>query len=168
MIGTGTMDTEAGRIRFATERDRLVALTFDEQWARHALMLGPDARQRPVSTPVAARLRDYFDGDLDALDRIQVAPEGTAFHQAVWAAMREISPGRTATYAELATRVGSPGAARAVGTACASNPIWIAVPCHRVVRTGGGLGGYGGGLDRKRWLLAHEQRHATVTAAAVG
>jgi methylated-DNA-[protein]-cysteine S-methyltransferase len=114
---------------------------------------------------VRDRLTAYFDGDTDALDAIEVAPEGTLFKQLVWKALREVRAGETISYGELARRVGAPGAARAVGTANATNPICLIIPCHRVIRTGGELGGYGFGLDRKRWLLAHEARPGGLFAA---
>lgn len=102
-------------------------------------------------------LVEYFAGDVDALDRIATEPEhGTAFQRAVWKHLREIPAGTTISYGELADRVGRPSASRAVGMANASNPIALIVPCHRVIRTGGALGGYAYGLDYKRWLLAHE------------
>ena len=100
----------------------------------------------------------YFAGDIDALDALAVAPQGTEFRQRVWKELREIRAGTTVSYGELAARVGAPGAARAVGTANATNPICLVIPCHRVVRAGGALGGYGFGIERKRWLLAHEER----------
>jgi O-6-methylguanine DNA methyltransferase len=103
-------------------------------------------------------LSAYFAGDIDALDTIAVAPQGTEFRQRVWKELREIRAGFTVSYGELAARVGAPGAARAVGTANATNPICLVIPCHRVVRAGGALGGYGFGVDRKRWLLGHETR----------
>jgi O-6-methylguanine DNA methyltransferase len=108
------------------------------------------------SSGVHLALAAYFAGEVDALDSITTAPHGTAFKQAVWKALREVAAGTTVSYGELAARVGAPGAARAVGTANATNPICLIIPCHRVIRTGGGLGGYGFGLERKRWLLAHE------------
>jgi methylated-DNA-[protein]-cysteine S-methyltransferase len=117
------------------------------------------------SSGVHGALAAYFAGDCDALDAIEVAPEGTLFKQLVWKALREVHAGETISYGELAARVGAPGAARAVGTANATNPICLIIPCHRVIRTGGGLGGYGGGLDRKRWLLAHEARPGGLFAA---
>jgi methylated-DNA-[protein]-cysteine S-methyltransferase len=104
-----------------------------------------------------ARLDAYFAGDLRALDAIAVDTGGTAFQRAVWAALRRIPPGTTRSYADVAREIGAPGAVRAVGAANGANPVAIVVPCHRVVRTGGALGGYGGGLERKRWLLAHEK-----------
>lgn len=102
-------------------------------------------------------LAAYFAGEVDALDRIATEPEhGTVFQREVWKHLREIPAGTTVSYGELAERVGRPSASRAVGMANASNPIALIVPCHRVVRTGGALGGYAYGLDYKRWLLAHE------------
>jgi methylated-DNA-[protein]-cysteine S-methyltransferase len=111
---------------------------------------------RRDSSGVHLALAAYFGGEVDALDAIAVAPQGTEFKQSVWKLLREVPAGTTVSYGELAARVGAPGAARAVGTANATNPICLIIPCHRVIRTGGALGGYGFGLDRKRWLLAHE------------
>jgi methylated-DNA-[protein]-cysteine S-methyltransferase len=118
------------------------------------------------SAGVRDKLAAYFAGDCDALDTIDVAPEGTLFKQLVWKALREVHAGETISYGELAARVGAPGAARAVGTANATNPICLIIPCHRVVRSGGGLGGYGFGVDRKQWLLAHEAKPGGLFAAA--
>jgi O-6-methylguanine DNA methyltransferase len=127
---------------------------------RTAGFLGP--RAAPRRLPEAERVRDllaaYFAGDTDALDEIAVAPEGTVFKQLVWKALREVRAGSTISYGELAARVGAPGAARAVGTANATNPICLVIPCHRVVRAGGEIGNYGFGVDRKRWLIDHEAR----------
>jgi O-6-methylguanine DNA methyltransferase len=111
---------------------------------------------RRDSSGVHLALAAYFAGEVDALDAIRCEPQGTEFKQQVWKLLREVRAGTTVSYGELAARVGAPGAARAVGTANATNPICLIVPCHRVIRTGGGLGGYGFGLERKRWLLAHE------------
>lgn len=109
---------------------------------------------------VADRIDAYFDGDIDAIDTVAVDAAGTPFQRAVWAALRRIPPGETASYAEIAAAVGRPLAVRAVGTANAHNPTALVVPCHRVIRSDGTIGGYGGGLDRKRWLLTHEAAHA--------
>jgi methylated-DNA-[protein]-cysteine S-methyltransferase len=106
---------------------------------------------------VADKLRAYFDGDVDALDEIAAEPSGTAFQRDVWKRLREIPAGSTWSYGELARRVGRPNAARAVGLANASNPIALIVPCHRVIRSGGAIGGYGFGVELKRWLLDHER-----------
>ncbi len=83
---------------------------------------------------------------------------GTAFQQRVWQALREIPAGATASYADIARRIGEPGAARAVGRACGANPVAVAIPCHRVVRTDGGLSGYRWGVERKRALLDRERQ----------
>lgn len=103
-------------------------------------------------------IRQYFAGDLAALDPIAVATGGTDFQKSVWASLREIKAGETTSYGALARRVGRERSYRAVGKANNENPIAIVVPCHRVIGQNGDLVGYGGGLPRKRWLLAHEAR----------
>jgi len=112
---------------------------------------------------VIAQLRAYFEGTLTQFD-LPLSPRGTEFQRTVWAGLREIPYGQTISYGGLADRLGRPGAARAVGLANGRNPISIIVPCHRVVGSSGDLTGYGGGLDRKRRLLALEA--ARVPAAA--
>jgi methylated-DNA-[protein]-cysteine S-methyltransferase len=104
----------------------------------------------------AAALRAYLDGDLSALERVRVDAGGTPFQARVWAALRRIPAGATASYGDIARAVGAPRAVRAVGRANALNPVSLVIPCHRVVRSDGELCGYAGGLPRKRWLLAHE------------
>ncbi len=113
-------------------------------------------RPGPGASGVLQALVAYFDGDLDALSRIRVDVQGTSFQERVWKLLREIPPGATRSYGDLADDLGMPGAARAVGMANASNPVGVIVPCHRVVRSTGEIGGYAGGVERKRWLLAHE------------
>lgn len=112
-----------------------------------------DADARRIEDDLAA----YFAGDLLALDRIEVLTGGTAFQRDVWSALRTISAGTTTSYSSLAARIGRPSATRAVGLANGSNPVAIVVPCHRVIGANNTLTGYGGGLDRKRWLLEHER-----------
>jgi methylated-DNA-[protein]-cysteine S-methyltransferase len=113
-----------------------------------------------TSQPVPAIIRDslaaYFAGNLHAIDSIPVATPGTPFQRRVWSELRSIPAGQTISYGTLARRIGSPAAVRAVGLANGANPIAIVVPCHRVIGADGSLTGYGGGLARKRWLLAHE------------
>jgi methylated-DNA-[protein]-cysteine S-methyltransferase len=115
---------------------------------------------RPARNPagLSAVLRAYFDGELAAIDRLCVATGGTDFQKSVWRALRTIPCGETITYAMLAERVGRPKAIRAAGHANGDNPISVVVPCHRVIGTNGSLTGYGGGIARKRWLLAHERQ----------
>lgn len=103
------------------------------------------------------QLRAYFAGELRDFE-LPLAAQGTPFQQGVWRELRAIPYGETISYGELARRVGQPAAARAVGLANGRNPIAIVVPCHRVIGANGSLTGYGGGLARKRWLLAHESR----------
>ena len=113
--------------------------------------------QCPDPGGVSSALKAYFDGELTAIDGLAVCADGTPFQQTVWRALRDIPCGQTISYSTLARRIGRPTAVRAVGLANGSNPVGIVVPCHRVIGANGTLTGYGGGLDRKRWLLAHER-----------
>lgn len=112
---------------------------------------------------VRGQLDEYFGGERTDFD-LELAPSGTAFQQRVWAALREIPYGRTASYGEIARRIGSPTSSRAVGLANGRNPISIIVPCHRVIGASGKLVGYGGGLDRKRALLELESAVLATSA----
>ena len=105
---------------------------------------------------ISELLKDYFDGDISAINGIKVSQPGATFSQAAWKAMRKIAPGKTWSYSDLAEKAGSPAAVRAAGSACANNAIMLVVPCHRVVKTGGALGNYAYGVDKKQWLLSHE------------
>jgi methylated-DNA-[protein]-cysteine S-methyltransferase len=105
-----------------------------------------------------AQLTEYFAGERATFE-LPLAAEGTGFQHKVWNALCEIPYGETISYGELARRIGQPSAARAVGLANGSNPLPIVVPCHRVIGADGSLTGFGGGIERKRWLLAHEARH---------
>jgi len=139
----------------------LCALEFEDHDARmqNFLARAYPAHERidgvaPGAIKVA--LERYFAGEFAALDPLEVALQGTAFQQQVWHALRRIAPGTTTSYGGLAASLGKAGASRAVGLANGSNPIAIVVPCHRVIGADGALTGYGGGIARKRWLLAHE------------
>jgi methylated-DNA-[protein]-cysteine S-methyltransferase len=138
----------------------LVALEFDAppgQTRERLLRRFPDAGfVECAGTPAAAALRRYFHGELDALTGLAADAGGTAFQARVWDALRDIAPGHTLSYGALARRLGQPRAVRAVGLANGQNPVAVVIPCHRVIGTDGSLVGYGGGLERKRWLLAHE------------
>lgn len=103
---------------------------------------------------ISELLKDYFDGDISAINGIHVSQPGATFSQNAWKAMRKVKG--VISYAELADRAGSPAAVRAAGSACAKNAIVLVVPCHRIVKTGGNLGNYAYGLNKKEWLLRHE------------
>lgn len=146
----------------ADAQGRLRVLEFHDQPQRLARALRLHHRGASVETgaaPTAVRdgLAAYFAGDLAALKTVPWTIGGTAFQRQVWNALVEIPLGEATTYAHLAERIGRPSAVRAVGLANGANPIAVVVPCHRVIGTGGALTGYGGGIERKRWLLAHER-----------
>jgi len=106
---------------------------------------------------LSSKIEAYLAGDVTAIDDIPVEQPGGAFRQAAWKVMRDVPAGETISYAELAARAGSPNAVRAAGSACARNHIAVVVPCHRILRSGGNLGGYYFGLPVKQWLLEHER-----------
>jgi len=158
-------------VRFATPIGvALVVTDADEQlcaldWADFEHRMAELMRQQygradlvEGVAPVAIRqaLAGYFAGDLDSLATVRCRFGGTPFQREVWSALRGITPGETVSYGALAARIKRPKAVRAVGHANGANPISVVVPCHRVVGSNGSLTGYGGGLDRKRWLLRHE------------
>ncbi len=145
----------------AAHGDRLCVLHFgaDDPALRRTLARWyPDApvETHPDPAGVVSALGRYFGGNLAALDGVAVELNGTPFQRRVWSALRAVRPGRTVSYADLARVIGAPGAVRAVGAANGANPVALVVPCHRVIGSDGSLTGYGGGLERKRWLLRHE------------
>jgi methylated-DNA-[protein]-cysteine S-methyltransferase len=119
-------------------------------------------RLEPARNPngLTHAMERYFAGELGVIDSLPVQTAGTPFQREVWRALREIACGTTVSYGKLAQRIGRPTAVRAVGLANGSNPVGIVVPCHRVIGSDGSLTGYGGGLERKRWLLKHESERA--------
>ncbi|HRY43527.1 MAG TPA: methylated-DNA--[protein]-cysteine S-methyltransferase [Thermoanaerobaculia bacterium] len=163
-LETATIETPAGGFWLAARDGALVAAEFAERvphrLSRLEARFGPlELRDAADPAGAASALRRFLSGDLDALEEVPLDAGGTPFQRDVWAALREIPPGTTATYAELAARVGRPAAVRAVGGANGANPVAVFVPCHRVVGKDG-LRGYAGGLARKAWLLAHEETAA--------
>lgn len=113
-----------------------------------------------VPAAIADALRDYFAGEIAALERIAVKTNGTPFQQQVWQALRAVPPGAPLAYGRLAEQLGRPQAPRAVGHANGANPFCVVIPCHRLVGADGALTGYSGGTTRKRWLLDHEALHS--------
>ena len=145
MLCVDTVETPIGPIHLALRGGALHALRFDEPF---------EGTRAPA--PVSDRVRAYFAGDVHALDEVAVDPDGTPFQRRVWTALREIPPGETRTYGELALQLGTHP--RAVGSANGRNPVCLAIPCHRVIASDGKLCGYAWGEERKRWLLEHERR----------
>ncbi len=154
------IETPLGTMFLSIEDGALREAGFVETWARPVASPDADDGAQELSSE-AEMVRDavagYFEGDVTAIEQIEIAPDGTEFQRAVWRAIREVPAGRTVSYQDIARAVGKPSAYRAVGTATGRNPVGIAVPCHRIVRSDGGLGGYGGGLHRKEWFLEHER-----------
>jgi methylated-DNA-[protein]-cysteine S-methyltransferase len=150
-VGPLALAIEGGKLRelsFSTEAELQERLTASHSEA--------ELRHGSGGEPMK-RLRAYFAGDLHALDDIEVSLEGTPFQRRVWAQLQKIPVGQTISYLQLATAIGKPKAVRAVGAANGRNPVALVVPCHRVIAADGKLQGYGGGLDRKAWLLRHER-----------
>lgn len=163
-LAIAELDTPIGALTMALAGSRICALAFTDRWAPRARRLARRVdpatwTAAPRGTPAVHQVRSYFAGDATALDTVDVDLDGTPFQQAVWAAVRRVRAGETASYAAIARAVGAPAAVRAVGAANGANPVCLVVPCHRIIGTDGRLTGYGGGLDRKRWLLAHEATH---------
>ena len=151
------LDTPLGQMLVAATRKGICRLTFDEDVAALKRRF-PNADIQPADTAMAS----LISGVMQAIETPSAMPDlpidvrGTAFQEAVWRELRKIPAGETRSYADIAAAIGEPGAVRAVGTANGSNPVAVLVPCHRVIRSDGTLGGYGGGLDRKRKLLTAE------------
>lgn len=147
-------DSPLGQLLITSCRGAITGLAMAGQ--KHAVAIQPDWHRDDTRHQAAReQLQAYFAGKLRTFE-LPLAPAGTPFQCRVWQALREIPFGRTSSYAELARHIGQAGAARAVGTANGRNPITIIIPCHRVLGADGRIAGYSGGIDRKRWLLTHE------------
>lgn len=147
-------DTPVGRIGIAEENGALTQVVFGGEAPEGVLL-----EETPLIARCKAELDEFFAGKRKAFD-LPLAPKGTPFQKKVWDALLEIPCGETRTYGEIAAAVGNPKAARAVGMANHRNPIVILIPCHRVVGSNGKLVGYGGGLDKKEYLLRLERENA--------
>jgi methylated-DNA-[protein]-cysteine S-methyltransferase len=155
------VESPIGAIALVSRQGALCALDFadhrDRMRRRLEVRFGPVRLQETDDAGGhSSRLRAYLGGELDALRNLRVETDGTAFQRKVWSALQQVGCGETRSYADIAKAIDNPGAARAVGSANARNPIALVIPCHRIVAADRGLGGYAGGLDRKRWLLEHE------------
>lgn len=170
-LGVTTLVSPLGRLLIAADDESVFLVEYAAEERSQRQLARVTKRLQGTSEPgrpdpvqrLEAELAAYFAGELSSFTT-PVCPVGTPFQERVWEALVRIPTGETRSYAAIAREIGEPTATRAVGTANGANPISILVPCHRVVRTGGALGGYGGGLDRKRWLLDHER---TMTGATL-
>lgn len=161
-----TMDTPLGELYLAAREDALCAVAFADHWPAEQALLARRGELRQGGVPRALRdaLEAYFAGELRAIDNVPVDAEGTPFQKRVWAALRTVPAGATASYAAISAAIGDRSAVRAVGLANGKNPVAIVVPCHRIIGSDGALRGYAGGLERKRWLLEHEGALAPLFA----
>jgi len=156
-IGTAVVACdEEGKLRLFDWSD------CEDRWRVMLRARNGDVELKETRNPFgfAKAIDAYMNGDVHVIDALPVAFAGTPFQNKVWRALRTIPGGKTLSYGMLAKLIGAPKAVRAVGLANGANPIGVVVPCHRVIGSNGSLTGYGGGLERKRWLLAHEARHA--------
>ena len=153
------MESPIGRLLLVSDGEFLTGLYMD---VAGRTVAGRDIWVEDTAAgalPSAVRqLGEYFNGCRREFD-LPLRLQGSDFQQRVWQVLKEIPYGETWSYGALARRIGNPNASRAVGLANGRNPISILIPCHRVIGTDGSLTGYGGGLERKRWLLAHEGLH---------
>ena len=160
MILIQTLDSPIGPLTAAERAGRVCLLHFGADSpaidGKFEAWYPGEPRGRQPLPGVGDVLQRYFAGDLSALDTVPVELNGTPFQKKVWQALRRIPCGATISYGELARRIGVAAAVRAVGAANGANPVAVIVPCHRVIGSNGSLTGYGGGLERKQWLLAHE------------
>lgn len=141
-------ESPIGLIEIGATPDGVISLFFVEECR-------PDVTSNNVCEEAVRQIVEYFEGSRQEFD-LPVALEGTEFQRQVWQELRSIQFGQTVSYGDLARSIGKPRAVRAVGAANGGNPVSIIVPCHRVIGSDGGLTGYGGGLERKEWLLKHE------------
>ncbi len=164
MLYEERLATPTGAMRVVTDgAGALCAADWESHGERMGRLLerhyGKGVRivERRGPTAAGQAIAAYFAGDIEAIDAIPTRTAGTEFQRQVWAALRKIPARGTMSYSALAAAIGRPKAVRAVGLANGANPIPVVVPCHRVIGASGDLTGYGGGLERKRWLLDHEQ-----------
>ena len=151
-----TTMTPLGEVTLAASSHGLAGIWFDGQRHGPDVSAWPKQNTHPVLEQACAELQDYFSGKRPVFNLMLDASLGTAFQQAVWAQLRRIPVGHTASYGDIAQGIGHPTAVRAVGAAVGRNPWSVVVPCHRVLGANGSLTGYAGGLDRKKALLQLE------------
>ena len=149
-IQKALVDTPAGKLYLEIKGEALVKAEFGTK------RKSTSSNNQPIAKNLARKINSYFRGDINALKDIKVSASGTAFQRKVWNALKKIPAGKTTSYGELAAKIGSPKASRAVGAACGANPVSLIVPCHRVIGKSGALTGFASGISRKKQLLEHE------------
>lgn len=145
-----TIFSPVGFLEIKTNLDSLLSVSFEEN------MLPASEIQPFILNETVRQIKAYFEGKLKCFD-LKTQPEGTDFQINVWKQVMKVEYGKTATYLEIALQTGSKNNTRAVGLANGKNPIPIIIPCHRIIGVNGKLTGYAGGIEKKRWLLQHEQ-----------
>lgn len=157
---TTTLPSPIGKLYLLTRGELVLGLNLsgfqDLLSSLQSSELGEKIAKTGAIKGITDKLEDYFDGDLKAINSLKVRQPGGDFSQAAWQAMRKIKVGTMESYADLAYRAGSPAAVRAAGSACAKNKIAVIIPCHRIIKSGGAIGAYGWGVNKKIWLLKHE------------
>jgi methylated-DNA-[protein]-cysteine S-methyltransferase len=157
---TSTVASPIGKLYLLTRGDLVLGLNLSGLQDLLASLNNSELSEKigksSKKSQIAQKLDDYFDGDLKAINSIKVKQPGGEFSQAAWSAMRKIQAGTVDSYSDLAHNAGSPAAVRAAGSACAKNKILLVIPCHRVIKSGGAIGNYGPGVEKKKWLLRHE------------
>ena len=159
-----TIPTPIGPLVLTHDGKALWNIAFHDRAERRAAELARHAPHAMLKSKrnrsiFATALSAFFNGNLDAINKLPIAPLGTEFQRTAWKELRRIPAGQTRSYGEQAARIGHEAAARAIGSANGQNPISIVVPCHRLIGANGSLVHYGGGLDRKKWLIDHEACH---------
>jgi methylated-DNA-[protein]-cysteine S-methyltransferase len=156
-----TIESPIGELKILSSPDGLCGVAFEDYWESTLRFLerrfnGPIQIVEGDPHSARSRFEAYFAGEVTALDNLPIDSGGTEFQRQVWEALRTIPAGSTVTYGYIAKEIGRDAAVRAVGAANGQNPVPVVVPCHRVIGSNGTLTGYGGGLERKQWLLQHE------------
>ena len=162
---TTTLHTPIGPFSLVCDDDGVCAAGFTDR-VEDLRIPGSDpaaVKHVPDLAEYSRAVTAYFDGHVSATDDLHVTQRGSAFHLTAWQALRQIRSGTPISYHELAIRLHHPAASRAAGTACGRNAVALIVPCHRVIRTDGRLGGYAWGIARKQWLLDYEAQAAQPT-----
>jgi methylated-DNA-[protein]-cysteine S-methyltransferase len=173
MICYSQVDSPVGFLILKSEGEALTGIYMSGTYMDVPSQLPPDLHRwalDPTAEPLretARQLEEYFKGERRDFD-LPLRLDGTEFQRRAWHNLLEIPYGKTRSYGEQAERIGNPKASRAVGLANGRNPIPIVVPCHRVIGANGSLTGFGGGIARKRWLLAHERRYMSDSSVVLG